>query len=68
MLPGPRLFRSRWTAVLWGAGMLWFAYDVADFGGPKNAAPGAAATDATSIPVDDSDARNTIHALESING
>ncbi|TCP72635.1 hypothetical protein [Sphingomonas sp. PP-CE-1G-424] len=25
-----RLFRSRWAAVFWSAGILWTAYDVAD--------------------------------------
>jgi len=29
MLPGPRIFRSRWAALLWAGGVLWFAYDVA---------------------------------------
>ena len=29
MLPNPRLFRSRWAALLWAGGVLWFAYDVA---------------------------------------
>lgn len=29
MLPNPRLFRSRWAALLWAGGILWFAYDVA---------------------------------------
>jgi hypothetical protein len=23
------IFRSRWVALLWAAGILWFAYDVA---------------------------------------
>ena len=26
---GPRLFRSRWSALLWAGGILWTAYDVA---------------------------------------
>lgn len=26
---GPRLFRSRWAALFWGAGIVWTAYDVA---------------------------------------
>ena len=29
MLPNPRLFRSRWAALLWAGGILWFAHDVA---------------------------------------
>ena len=69
MLPGPRLFRSRWMAAFWAAGILWFAYDVAqDNGGKPRSATGNSATDATGTAVDDSDARNTISALDSIKG
>lgn len=25
-----RLFRNRYAALMWGAGVLWFAYDVAE--------------------------------------
>ena len=24
------VFKSRWMALLWAAGIIWFAYDVAD--------------------------------------
>ena len=66
MLPGPRLFRSRWAAVLWAAGMLWLAIDVAGIGGGSpRSAPGAA-TDVTGVPVDDGEMRNAITALNSI--
>lgn len=45
MLPNPRIFRSRWAALLWAGGILWLAYDVA------GAAPGgndqAASVEAT---------------------
>ena len=65
MLPGPRLFRSRWAAVLWAAGMLWLAVDVAGIGGgPSRSTPGAT-TDATGVSVDDSEIRNAIAALNS---
>ena len=30
MLPSPRLFRSRWSALLWAGGIVWMAIDVAD--------------------------------------
>jgi hypothetical protein len=69
MLPSSRLFRSRWAAVLWAAGILWVAYDVAqDNGGKPRPATGNSATDVTGTAVDDSDARNTISALDSIKG
>ena len=28
-MPFAKLFRSRWTALLWAGGILWTAYDVA---------------------------------------
>ena len=69
MLPGPRLFRSRWMAAFWAAGILWLAYDVAQDNGAKpHSATGNSATDVTGTAVDDSDARNTISALDSIKG
>ncbi len=68
MLFGPRLFRSRWTAVLWAAGMLWFAVDVAGIGGGRRPpADGATTNDATGVSVDDSDTRNALSAFDKIN-
>lgn len=29
MLPTPRIFRSRWTALLWAGGIIWAAIDYA---------------------------------------
>ncbi|GEM72275.1 hypothetical protein SAQ01S_20410 [Sphingomonas aquatilis NBRC 16722] len=51
MLPNPRLFRSRWAALLWAGGVLWFAYDVA---GSAPAGNGAA-TDATATSANAAD-------------
>ncbi len=42
-----RLFRSRWAALFWSAGIVWTAYDVA------SDAPEPAATNATSGSVVD---------------
>ncbi|MBC3940343.1 hypothetical protein [Sphingomonas albertensis] len=40
-----RLFRSRWAALFWSAGILWTAYDVAaDAPEPPTNAPSGAAT------------------------
>jgi len=47
------IFKNRWFAILWAAGILWFAYD---FIGEEPAADSngaAAVTDATGAPVDD---------------
>lgn len=46
-----RVFRSRWVALLWAAGICWTAVD---FASGQSATPGNAATltDATGAPVD----------------
>ena len=69
MLPSPRVFRSRWAAVFWAAGVVWLAYGIAQGGGEQpHPAAAKTTTDATGTPVDDSDTRNAISALDSING
>lgn len=35
-MPFSRLFRSRWAALLWAAGIIWFAVDVADGNAPAS--------------------------------
>ena len=52
MLPNPRLFRSRWAALLWAGGILWFAYDVA---GSAPAGNSGAMTDASATPANADD-------------
>lgn len=57
MVPS-RLFRNRWSALLWSAGILWTAYDVAMANrgpAPNNAARPAAVQDATGEAVDPAD-------------
>lgn len=55
-----RLFRSRWAAAFWAAGIVWTAYDVAS-GSPPTPKPRATATiapaavDATGAAVDAAD-------------
>lgn len=51
------IFRSRWWALLWAAGFLWFAYDVASASPQDTPANNQAAptTDATGAPVDRQD-------------
>jgi hypothetical protein len=68
MLPSPRVFRSRWAAVFWAAGIIWLAYDVAQNGGEHPKSAGAKTTDVTGAPVDDSDTRNAVSAFDSIKG
>ena len=55
-----RIFRSRWAALLWAAGVLWTAVEVVGFGSnvghAKQAdADNATLTDATGAPVSDAD-------------
>ncbi|WP_425230551.1 hypothetical protein [Sphingomonas sp.] len=54
-MPGPRLFRSRWAALLWAAGIVWFAYDFTATAPHATAAGKPAATDATGQAVDAAD-------------
>nr|WP_315381921.1 hypothetical protein [uncultured Sphingomonas sp.] len=50
------LFRSRWVALLWAAGVLWTAVSVAGVGkSPAPAVPVENATDALGQPVDNED-------------
>ena len=53
---GPRLFRSRWVALIWAAGIVWTAYDVAG-AAPSTPAHGqaAVATDAVGDAIDPAD-------------
>lgn len=54
-----KLFRSRWAALLWAAGILWFAVDVAGSAparkDPTANASAPADTDATGEVVQNSD-------------
>lgn len=38
-MPYAKLFRSRWTALIWAAGILWTAADVAGFAPGKTDEP-----------------------------
>lgn len=50
------LFRSRWAALLWAAGVLWTAVSVAGIGArPGPAPPVENATDALGQPIDNAD-------------
>ena len=46
------IFKSRWMALLWSAGIIWFALDVAGDPPKDNQVNAAATTDATGAPVD----------------
>ncbi|WP_374944883.1 hypothetical protein [Sphingomonas sp.] len=49
MLPSARLFRSRWAALLWAGGIVWFAVDFAQSQVTEAAPTNAAASDRSSM-------------------
>lgn len=59
------IFKSRWMALLWAAGILWFAFQVA---GPDDAAGNSDAnvTDVSGGPVTAQDEKALEEALNSI--
>jgi hypothetical protein len=59
------VFKSRWMALLWAAGIVWFAYDVAESApqGDANSANAEQATDATGAPVTAEDEQRLAEAL-----
>lgn len=57
------IFKSRWTALLWAAGIIWFALDVASSSKPDKPAPADdAAINAAvaTLPADQQEALNTL--------
>ena len=60
-----KIFRSRWSALFWAAGIVWTAYDVAEANKPApNAGHHDKTVDVTGTPVDDQD----VQALKSLLG
>jgi hypothetical protein len=62
------IFKSRWMALLWAAGILWFAYD---FAAPSADATGNGVnseepTDVTGATITDEDARKFEQAVNSL--
>lgn len=58
------VFKSRWMALIWAAGILWFAYDVAQ-SAPKddNSANAEQPTDGSGAPISADDAKKVSDAL-----
>ena len=65
MLPSPRLFRSRWAALLWAGGIVWLADDIAG-SAPQDGGTGntVAITDASGAPVDADDLRALANVID----
>ncbi|MEO7379689.1 MAG: hypothetical protein ABIV23_06450 [Sphingomicrobium sp.] len=61
------IFRNRWWALLWAAGILWFALDVAGGGdGVAANSTNEVATDASGAPVSTEQAEQLERAINSI--
>lgn len=60
------VFKSRWMALLWAAGIIWFAYD---FAGSQpqatNTSDNAEATDQSGAPVTSDDTKKLAQELNS---
>lgn len=61
------VFKSRWKALLWAAGIIWFAYDFAgsEPQGGNASANAEQSTDATGAPVTADDQQKMADALNS---
>jgi hypothetical protein len=61
------IFRNRWWALLWAAGILWFAYDYAGSAPATDASSTNAEqpTDATGAPVTSDDENRLASAINS---
>ena len=60
------IFRNRWWALLWAAGILWFAWDVAGSQPGADDGTNASTTDATGAPVTVDDEQRLAQAINSI--
>jgi hypothetical protein len=56
------VFKSRWMALVWAAGILWAAYDFVG-SQPQDEGNNSVATDATGNPVSGDDANKVAQAL-----
>ena len=62
------IFKSRWFALVWAAGILWFAYDIAEGSAQTgNTSDNAAqATDVTGAPVTPDDEKKFKEVLNGL--
>ena len=63
------IFKSRWMALIWAAGIIWFAYDfAASSGQPANSSNdnGVEITDASGQPVSPDEANKLNEALKGL--
>ena len=62
------IFKSRWFALVWAAGIIWVAYDIAEGSAPTtNTSDNAAqATDVTGAPVTPDDEKKFEQVLNGL--
>ena len=63
------IFKHRYWAMLWAAGIIWFALDTAGASSPatdNSTENGAAVTDATGAPVDDQQMKQLQKAIDGL--
>lgn len=59
------IFKSRWIALVWAAGMIWFALDIAE-PPPSDGDNRVAATDITGAPITSGDERQIADIINSL--
>ena len=59
------VFKNRWMALLWAAGIIWFAYDFAGSAPATDGNNAEEATDVTGTPVTADDQKRLADALNS---
>jgi hypothetical protein len=57
------IFKSRWMALLWAAGIIWFAYDFAAPSGDPQGANAEQPTDVTGATITDEEAKTFQQAV-----
>ena len=60
------IFKSRWMALVWAAGILWFAYDVAGGSEESPETNAEQPTDATGAPVTRDDAKRLQDVIDGL--
>lgn len=61
------IFKNRWMALIWAAGILWFAYDfAAPSGDGSNSVNAEQPTDVTGATITDEDAKKFEQAVNSL--
>lgn len=60
------IFKSRWMALVWAAGVLWLAYDVAGGSAASTESNAEQPTDVTGSPITNDDAKRFEEALNTL--